>query len=374
MPRLHSVPVSPRLRSQFVATGIVSLVAWALLRTLAPGPEIPWTPAMERAAEAMARTLVAVAESCQDQEIAIDPVLDPNGTCLVGPEQSQLLTSLGQLEAKRTSTNPDVAGLLAHLLALAGVAEGDRVAVGASGSFPALLIATLSAIQGLGAHPVTIISLGASSYGATRPNFHLGDLHVLMEAEGLATTPPVAVSLGGGGDVGRGFDPAFREELVRELRASSESGPAFLANPNFRENVLERVALYGTPVAFVNIGGAEANLGTSPEVLSVPPGLVSPFDTNLQLPPENQRGVLFTMVSRGVPVIHLLHVRGLALRYGLSWDPIPLPEPGSTHLTDSHGGKGLGFWLLTLAYLLASVAAFGWFGRSRPGETVRRPG
>ena len=34
------------------------------------------------------------------------------------------------------------------------------------------------------------------------------------------------------------------------------------------------------------------------------------------------------MSARGVPVIHLLHIAGLCRRYGLPWDPRPLPDPG----------------------------------------------
>jgi hypothetical protein len=33
------------------------------------------------------------------------------------------------------------------------------------------------------------------------------------------------------------------------------------------------------------------------------------------------------MAAAGVPVIHLLNVKGLCERYGLPWDPRPLPEP-----------------------------------------------
>jgi len=41
-----------------------------------------------------------------------------------------------------------------------------------------------------------------------------------------------------------------------------------------------------------------------------------------------KRGVIFEMAERGVPVVHLLYIRGLVERYGLSWDPVPLPDPG----------------------------------------------
>jgi poly-gamma-glutamate system protein len=352
---------------------------------------------MVEAAEAMDGVLNVVAMHCRDTGIPIEVGLDPNGTCLVGPEQSELLTSLGQIEAKRTTTNPDMAGLLVHLLAEAGVGQGDRVAVGASGSFPGLMVAALTAVESLGARPVTVLSLGASSFGATRPAFHLLDLYELMEAQGFVSVPPVSVSLGGSHDMGGEFDPAFRANLLQELGGGRVP---VQQNPDLRSNVKERMTLYGfgplgsepvgsgpapdgAPVsAFVNIGGAEVNLGISSRVLNVPPGLIAWGtredgnwnDGPVGLPLEDERGVLFEMAARGVPVLHLLHVRGLALRYGIPWDPIPLPKVGSTRLRDSQKGKGLGFWLLTFGYL-GAMALLSFTGREEPGsETVREPG
>lgn len=365
-----------RTRARFLAAGLVSLLAWVTLWLVAPGGTISWTETMAEAAAAMEASLGAAARHCAQAGIPRDRGIDPNGTCLVGPEDSELFTSLGQLEAKRTATNPDMAGLLVHLLSRAGVGEGDTVAIGASGSFPALMVASLVAVRALGAEPVAILSLGASSYGATRPSFHLLDLYRLLESEGVASRPPAAVSLGGRGDMGEEFDQAFREGLFQEL---ADDGVRVLREPDLRRNVSERIGLYGNVRAFVNIGGAESNLGTSPQILEVPPGLVlAPKQGasqvegwRFELPPEEQRGVLFEMLSRRIPVIHLLHVRGLVLRYGLSWDPIPLPAAGSTRIRDARVRKGIRFWVLTLVYLsgLASVA-FGRWGRlpSLPGR------
>jgi len=321
---------------------------------------------MMKAAASMEAGIEATARHCQESGIPIAPINDPNGTCLVGPELTELFTSLGQLEAKRSASTPDMAGLLVHLLSKAGVGPGDRVALGASGSFPALFLAAAAAVDALGAEPVTILSLGASSFGATRPEFHLLDLHELLQREGLLSTPPAAVSLGGSGDMGGEFDPTFREGLLQDLGGR---GVPILQNPAIQLNVAERMALYGGVDAFVNIGGAEANLGSSPRILSVPPGLVEPDEVDL--PPVPERGVLFEMVSRGVPVIHLLHLQVLALRYGLPWDPLPLPEPGSTRLKDTHGGKNLLFWILTLGYL--TVLGFVAFAGRKDSEdkTVR---
>jgi hypothetical protein len=116
-------------------------------------------------------------------------------------------------------------------------------------------------------------------------------------------------------------------------------------------------------------------MGTSPLILEVRPGLVnagrlptppedrpeSPLEDLLELPPVDQRGVLFEMASRGIPVLHLLHVRGLAVRYGLPWDPIPLPGAGTTRLRDAQAGNGAVFWIITFLYLGAMVLVFpGW--------------
>jgi hypothetical protein len=58
------------------------------------------------------------------------------------------------------------------------------------------------------------------------------------------------------------------------------------------------------------------------------------------------------MSESGIPVIHLLYVKGLAQQYGLPWDPIPLPAAGASR----NEMPGKGFWLVCLGYF-ASLAA-----------------
>lgn len=347
--------IDRRARHRIVAAGIVSLAAWAALQAIAPRPTIPWSAEMRQAAFNMERAIEVLALHSEGANVAIDETLDPNRTGLIGPELTPLFTTLGQLEAKRTTTNPDLAGLLVYLLRRAGVSSGDTIAVGSSASFPALLIATESAAEAMGVHPVTILSLGASGYGATRTEFNLLDIQRTLLSEGVVSTAPAAVSLGGENDVGREFDPALRERLLRQVRAA---GIEVVEEPDLRRNVGQRMAIYGQPTAFVNIGGADANLGSSPLVLRVEPGL----NMDLPLPPPEQRGVLFEMAARGTPVIHLLHIRGLATRYGLPWDPIPLPEPGTTLLRDGAAARDWAFWLITAVYLaaLGLIAAVPW--------------
>ena len=86
---------------------------------------------MHAAAIRMQQATTSIAQFCDHTGVSIDASIDPNGTCLIGPEYTALFTSLGQAEAKRTTTNPDIAGLIVHLLTVAGVAPGDTIAVGA---------------------------------------------------------------------------------------------------------------------------------------------------------------------------------------------------------------------------------------------------
>jgi hypothetical protein len=65
--------------------------------------------------------------------------------------------------------------------------------------------------------------------------------------------------------------------------------------------------------------------------------------------------MLFEMAARGIPVVHLLHVRGLATRHGLSWDPVPLPEPGVTRILDDQRTRTPGVWLIAAFYVVSLV-------------------
>jgi len=336
------------------AAAVVSAAAWIGAHVLAPPAELAWTAEMSHAAARMRAATAGVRRLRETAGPPLDVGLDPNRTGLIGPEYGELFTTLGDLEAKRTTTNPDLAALLTHLLERAGVGQGDTVAIGASGSFPALLVATLAATEALGARPVVVLSLGASSYGATDPAFDLLRLHRLLEELGVVRSPPAAASVGGARDVGEDFEPEVRERMVARIRAS---GVPLVDEPTLARAVARRMEIYGSrPAAFVNVGGADANIGVSPTVLNLRPGLVD----SVPAPPPGQGGVLHEMAARGVPVIHLLNLRGLALRHGLPWDPAPLPEAGATRLTRGEAERSpilpviSGAWLAAMVILAAA--------------------
>jgi poly-gamma-glutamate system protein len=305
------------------AAAALSLV-YLLLVLLGPGRRASVRGEMAEAARLMAEAEAAV-RSCRAAEgWPLDEKFDPNRTGLIGLETSSITTSLGNLAAKRTTTNPDFAGLVVRLLGEAGVRKGDTIAVGASSSFPALIIAVLSAARIMDLRPLVIASLGASEWGANIPAFNWLDMEDCLARAGLLPAKPIALAIGGDEDIGRDMSPGGREILRARIYAC---GLPFLEESDLRANVESRLRLYdqaagGRPIkAFVNIGGSWANIGTNAEVLKLRPGLLR----DVFVPPPAERGVLQAMAAKKIPVIHLLNIRGLTERYGLPWDPRPLP-------------------------------------------------
>ncbi|MBR5668756.1 MAG: poly-gamma-glutamate system protein, partial [Spirochaetales bacterium] len=107
-----------------------------------------------------------------DHNIGIEPE-DLNRTGLIGPAYSPLMTTMGDIAAKRTSLDPNFAAVLVKYFVNAGLKQGDTVAIGSSGSFPALAIASICACNALGLKAEVIVSIGASTYGATRVELSL---------------------------------------------------------------------------------------------------------------------------------------------------------------------------------------------------------
>lgn len=342
--------------ARIVAAGVLSLIAFSIIQLLPASSVSHNADAIIRAGNIMEQAILAIRGARERSGAGFDLTIDPNKTGLIGPEFSPLMTTIGELEAKRSTTNPNMAGFIVYLLDRAGVRPGDSVAIGSSGSFPSLLVASLAAVKAMNAQATTIISLGASSYGATDPDFNVLDIYDIVRREGICSGPPAAVSLGGEKDIGSDLDEEIRDRLMKRIQAA---GLRFLHEPDLRRNVTERLQIYQsapseTIAAFINSGGGYANLGTSRLALNVRPGL----NMGLSLPPVAERGVLFEMAARNVPVIHLLFIKGLVSEAGLPWDPIPLPHAGVIRPPGSSPAGS--FWLVSIAYfaLLLLLAVY----------------
>jgi poly-gamma-glutamate system protein len=302
-----------------------------------------------QASKIMADAIDVLKECRLEKSLNIDRSSDINGTGLIGVEHSEITTSIGSLGSKRTSTNPNFAGLVVHLLKECGIQKGDAVAIGASGSFPALIVASLAAAEALDLDPLWISSLGASQWGANNPQFHWLHMWLCLEKSGLFSFPPLALSLGGEGDIGEDMDEKGRQLLLEDIRTS---GLDLVHEPDLAQNVALRMALFekearGKEIkAFINIGGSWSNMGIDSKILHVKPGL----NRIEKLPSPERRGVIYAMAAKGIPVIHLLYVRGLTQRYGLPWDPSPIPDPGEGALYTTTGESQKFAFGLTAAY------------------------
>ncbi|TFH09942.1 MAG: poly-gamma-glutamate system protein [Candidatus Atribacteria bacterium] len=341
---------------EFVLVCIVGIALIFTTQRLARMPGDAVSQAMRAAADTMQVAMDTLATHRTEHGPAIDPGTDINRTGLIGTFYSPLTTTVGNLEAKRTTTNPNMAAMLVDLLTEAGVKAGDFIAVGASGSFPALILATISAAQTLQARVGLIVSLGSSQFGANIPEFTWLDMERILVEEGVFASQSVAASLGGDLDVARDLSGDVRSQLREKVSTFSL---ALIHESDLVRNVQQRMSIYRDAAsgeriaAFVNIGGAWANMGVDASILTALPGVIELDD----LPTEGVRGVMHAMAAEHVPVIHLLNIKELVVRYGLPWDPSPLPTPGQGSTKTARDGEQT-LWP-AMAYLAVVVI---WLG------------
>lgn len=241
---------------------------------------------------------------------------DPNETGLIGDYLTSITTTLGDLEAKRTSVNPNAAALVVRLLYDAGVRPGDRIAVNCSASFPALNLAVLCAMDAMELEGTVFSSVGASAYGANLEEFTYSDMESVLFAEGYIRRRSDFISFGGANDQGL----EFSEEVKTSIRTRlARMGYSCWEMDDLEENIQARLDCYGTVACFVNVGGNLVSTGGS-----------TAYDggSGLLRSGSDGQGLIGRYLDQGIPVIHLLNLKKLFPQYGLPVDPIPMPQPG----------------------------------------------
>lgn len=336
---------------------LVGAIAFFVVKSSMERVKTPYFETQLRAANLMNEATRVLAAYRLSLGIEIDPSLDPNRTGLIGPEFTELTTTLGNIEAKRTSTNPDFAALMVKYFEELDLKKDAHVAIGASGSFPALILATLCACEVMDLQPLLSYSIGASEHGATHPDFTFVQMLQRLVDAGLLRDSLVAVSLGGNNDNAGGMFFPNALEIMTDI--ASSSGKKFILEDTLQASIQARLKLYssytgGLPSVFVNVGGASANFGESPAALSLDNGLLK---TVQAIPEGPDRGLIYEYASLGVPIIHLLNIRDLALKNGIPVDPVPLPEPGSSgvYYIDSYS-MPLTLLFITLMISILAIA------------------
>lgn len=258
--------------------------------------------------------------------IIVDPVVDPNGTGLIGDQFTIITTDRGNLTSKLTTTNPNFAAIVVDMLREAEVDHGDKIAVAFTGSMPALNVAVLAAIETIGAEPVIISSIGASMWGANNPDFAWLDMEKVLYDKGIFNSRSVAASLGGRGDRGGNVSPEGRNVLREIIERDSVM---LIESSTLDESIEKRIEIYEEHLekdekyaAYVNVGGGLGSIGSSQNLVILNPGL------NKRLPRTNfpRKGAMIRFGERGVPMINLSDINNIARRYGLPVAPEPLPD------------------------------------------------
>lgn len=263
-------------------------------------------------------------------EIFLDNINDPNETGLIGEQYTPITTGSGSLPIKMSTTNPNFAAMVVQLLKDAGLKERDEIAVCMTGSFPALNVSVLAALQTLKIKPIIVTSVTASSWGANDPNYTWLDMEHELYISGVFVHRSSASSIGGNSDIGRALSLEGRE-MIQD--AINRNRIQLINKGSLQGNIDQRLELFERNTkevkAYLNVGGGVASLGSDLNGEKMKNG------TNLNVKLKDfidKKGVMFEMAKKGLPIINLLNLESLMKKYELPMEPIPLPEIGKGKL------------------------------------------
>ena len=280
--------------------------------------ELVFSSRMHQAAELCERWFDVVAEVKREKGIAGDSHTATRFASMIGDEYTFTTTTLGSLESKETSANPDFAALFVRWYIEAGLDSSSTIGLTMSGSFPSLGIAALAAAQTLGADVVVFSSLGASTYGANQPNMTWLDMESELREHGGLRTRSEIVTLGGENDNGGGMF----EDGAAMLHAAADRNGVTLYEPSaLDKSILRKTAtLMDRKIdLLVNIGGNQASLGRCSHASTIPTGLHEHWHGCA----DEERGIITRLAEFGIPFVHVLNIKDIAGRYGMPISPGP---------------------------------------------------
>ncbi|WP_246838924.1 poly-gamma-glutamate system protein [Leptospira yasudae] len=268
-----------------------------------------------------------IREKALSQNLAIDPNLDPSGSGLIGPELSPVTSSAGKLSAKQASVHPDFAAWFVEQFRNANLKKGDTIAVGMSGSFPALNISFWIAADAMGLKVVSIASVSSSQYGANRIGFLWPDLENELYQKNRIFQKSIYMSTGGISDLGIGIGKEGRDEILSSIR---RNGYSYLSSDSFEDSLRKRMEVYekSNPVLYVNIGGGTVSSGTSLGKKKIPKGIVVNEEDVSELPDS----VLKFFLERKIPVLHVSGIEKIASQSKMKYERGSIPQPGTSDL------------------------------------------
>ena len=266
---------------------------------------------------------VEIRKVCDSLSIEIFETLDPLRTGLIGIEFSPITTTLGNINAKQVSTNPDFAALFIRWFSELDLKEGEDVVIHASASFPALIVSAICATEIYGLEPIILTSAGASSFGANRPELTWWDLENILFQKGLIHHQTCFATPGGQNDNGS----SFWEDGLEICKTAADRNGLKLIIPDSYMDALDMkwnfIRINSQPELFINIGGNQVGVGKYLPGLSIPVGLIK-----TQLNNDNSAGLIQKFDKQNIPVIHLLQIIDIAAENGLGSDIAAFKDTG----------------------------------------------
>jgi poly-gamma-glutamate system protein len=316
-------------RGALALIGLCAVAALTAVESLPVQTKQRWYDEKMAAARKAREAMGVIKNEKLRRGISIDPESDPAGTGMIGSAITSVTSNTGYLDAKQTSANPNFAAVMVDLLKRAEVEKGDVVAVGLSGSFPALNISTFAAIHVLELVPISIAGISSSEWGANDPNFSWADWERLFVDKQVFGFRSVAASRGGIDDRGFGMSKEGRALLDAAI---ARNGLQLIEPKSLADSIDQRMQIYeekagGRPIkAYINVGGSTASVGTHVGKKQFSPGL------NREPPrgPGLVDSVMLRFIGRDVPVLHVSQIKDIARQYGLSHDPGKQPRIGES--------------------------------------------
>ena len=312
------------------ALAMIALAAIAALVIVERFPVVrkqSWQAEKIRAARLSHDAMRTIKAERIQRGLVIDPEADPHQTGLIGFSLTPITSNTGYISAKRASTNPNFAAVILHFLKRAGVEAGDVVAVGLSGSFPALSVSTFAALHVLEAQAIVVASVSGSEWGANDPNYTWLDMERTLFENKVFSYRSTAASRGGIDDRGLGMSKEGRaliEAAIARNNVERIEGKSLVDSIELRMAHYDARAGNRPIKAYVNVGGGSASVGTHVGKKQFRPGL------NLE-PPRGEGlldSVMLRFAERGTPVVHVSNIAKIAKSHGLKADSAEHPRIG----------------------------------------------
>lgn len=277
---------------------------------------------------------------------------DVSCTGLIGLSMTEITTDSGDLYSKRSSVNPNMAAIFVEWLSDLNLKKGDVVALQQTGSYPALDIAMLSAIKTLELKPLIIYSVGASQFGANRPNFTWPDIYKNLTENGIFNYDVLGATLGGSRDNGYGITPAAILKLNDAIKRNGYKTinvpyhHSTTSSIKTRMNIYKKAAGENKIKAYINVGGNMASIGLKqPKIIAVEskdgkkksvknkvlklPSFPTGITRTLPAGYDNVRSVAVNFLKEGVPVVNIRDINfSIIKKYGLTYNPSTVTQPG----------------------------------------------